>query len=378
MKKALNFFKSYYYSRVLYYMQKRMSKSTKTTFSVIAVFIVVLSIIAYLLADRFWIPHVQIDLRNTSAVFAPVTGENSAGNPETSSASAVLSILSAPPAATASNTSAAPVATSEPPAQTSAPQHTDVNGEPYTATATSYSSESTNIKINTVSTGTGKNKVTYFVADVQVADAMQIMSAFAKDEYGRNIVENVSDISERNNAIFSVNGDYYGFRTNGVVIRNGVLYRDKPAREGLALYKDGTVKVFDEKSVTSDQLLADGVWNTFSFGPGILENGVVPDGIDDVRVDSSRTIQGLQPRTGIGFISANHFIFVVVDGRDEGYSKGVTLKQFAQIFKDLGCSVAYNLDGGGSTEMWFMGNIINYPCNGDGNERATSDIIYIK
>ncbi|MCL2772393.1 MAG: phosphodiester glycosidase family protein [Oscillospiraceae bacterium] len=344
-------------------MQKRMSKPKKIILSIAAVIILILGVTAYLYADRFLIPHVQMVLSNTSAVSVP----------SISSANSVDLVSSTEQSTTSEqNTGVQTV-------QPTVPIHTDAaNGEPYTATATSYSSKSTNISIKTVSTGSGKNKVTYFVADVQIADATQMLSAFAKNEFGTNIIEYVSTISKRNDAIFAVNGDYYGFRNDGVEIRNGVLYRDKPARQGLALYKDGTMKAYDEKSVTADQLLADGVWNTFSFGPCILDNGEIPAGISQAKVDSTRPIQGLQPRTGIGLISANHFIFVVVDGRDEGYSKGVTMTEFAQIFKDLGCSIAYNLDGGGSTEMWFMGHVVNYPCNGNGDERATSDIIYIK
>ena len=72
-------------------------------------------------------------------------------------------------------------------------------------------------------------------------------------------------------------------------------------------------------------------------------------------------IQGTNPRTGIGMISANHFVFVVVDGRSPGYSRGVTLTEFAQIFQELGCSTAYNLDGGGSSTLYFMGELVNEP-----------------
>lgn len=68
-------------------------------------------------------------------------------------------------------------------------------------------------------------------------------------------------------------------------------------------------------------------------------------------------------------------MFVVVDGREEGYSRGVTMTELAQIMVDLGCQVAYNLDGGGSSTMYFNGQVINQPSNG--GERGTSDILYI-
>ena len=103
--------------------------------------------------------------------------------------------------------------------------------------------------------------------------------------------------------MFAVNGDYYGFRDNGILIRNGVLYRDADARMGLAMYRDGTMAVYDERTTTGAALLAAGVWNTLSFGPGLLENGEIVPGIDHGEIDNNfglRSIQGNNPRTGIG------------------------------------------------------------------------------
>ena len=74
-------------------------------------------------------------------------------------------------------------------------------------------------------------------------------------------------------------------------------------------------------------------------------------------------------------IDDNHLVFVVVDGRQEGYSAGVTLTELADILVDLGATTAYNLDGGGSSTMYFNGDVVNQPSNG--GERATSDILYL-
>jgi exopolysaccharide biosynthesis protein len=136
--------------------------------------------------------------------------------------------------------------------------------------------------------------------------------------------------------------------------------------------------VYDETTITGEQLLKDGAWNTVSFGPSLLEDGQVVAGIEDVEIDTNignHSIQGNQPRTGIGLIETNHFVFVVVDGRSPGYSRGVTMTEFAQIFRALGASVAYNLDGGGSSTMYFNGEVVNNPL-GKGDERGTSDILY--
>ena len=246
-------------------------------------------------------------------------------------------------------------------------------------TDTSYSSESSDITISTVTTGSGDSTVTYYVADVVLGDATTLQSAFANDSFGENITETTSAIAEANNAIFAINGDYYGFRDTGIVIRNGVVFRDEGARQGLAFYRDGTVKVYDETTTTAEQLVADGVWNTLSFGPSLLDNGEVAEGIEDVEVDTNfgnHSIQGEQPRTAVGVIDENHLVFVVVDGRSPGYSAGVTMTGLAEIMQGLGATTAYNIDGGGSSTMYFNGGLVNNPL-GQNKERGTSDILYI-
>ena len=78
----------------------------------------------------------------------------------------------------------------------------------------------------------------------------------------------------------------------------------------------------------------------------------------------------------MGVIDDNHLVFVVVDGRSPGYSEGVSLPELGQIFQDLGATTAYNIDGGGSSTLYFDGEVVNDPL-GKGEERGTSDILYI-
>ncbi|MFD6177339.1 MULTISPECIES: phosphodiester glycosidase family protein [unclassified Isoptericola] len=251
-------------------------------------------------------------------------------------------------------------------------------GDDGTVTADGYTSDDTSVSLDTVTQGSGDDTVTYYVAHVALDDATQLRSAFAQDKFGTNITERTSDIAEDNDAILAVNGDYYGFRDTGIVIRNGVVYRDEGARQGLALYADGRVEVYDETATTADELVADGVWNTLSFGPAVVEDGKTVDGIEDVEVDTNvgnHSIQGEQPRTAIGVDADGNLVIVVVDGRDPGYSRGVTMTGLAQIMIDQGAVTAYNLDGGGSSTLWFDGEVVNRPSNG--GERGTSDILYV-
>lgn len=263
-------------------------------------------------------------------------------------------------------------------AETSTVATVDTDDADAVTTSTTYESDYAEITISTVTTGSGSDTVTYYVADVVLSDATALRSAFADDTFGENVTALTSEIAGENDAVFAINGDYYGFRDTGIVIRNGVVYRDEGAREGLAFYIDGSVEVYDETTTTATELLEAGVWNTLSFGPALVVDGEIVDDLSGTEVDTNfanHSIQGDQPRTAIGVIDDNHLVFVVVDGRQTGYSAGMDLDELAQLMIDLGATTAYNLDGGGSSTMYFAGEVINSPSNG--GERATSDILYI-
>jgi len=248
-----------------------------------------------------------------------------------------------------------------------------------TVTDTSYTSSLTSIEINEVATGSGADTITYYTADITVSDATAIRSAFANNEFGTNITAKPSEIAAAHDAVFAINGDYYGFRSDGILIRNGAVYRDDGVRDGLAFYTDGRCEIYDETSTDAQALLDAGVWNTLSFGPALVNAGQIPAGIDEVEVDTNfgnHSIQGNQPRTALGWVDTNHYMFVVVDGRSEGHSRGTTMTEMAQIMADLGCQVAYNLDGGGSSQMVFNGSLVNNPL-GKNKERGTSDVLWI-
>ncbi|OCT14576.1 exopolysaccharide biosynthesis protein [Paenibacillus pectinilyticus] len=242
-----------------------------------------------------------------------------------------------------------------------------------------YKDSNETVSIKKVQTGSGSDAITYFVADVTFNNTTNLLTAFAKNAFGTNIIENTSTIAANNNAVFAINGDYYGFRNDGVIIRGGTVYRDEPARDGLALLANGTLQSYNEKELSSADLLAEGTTNTFSFGPTLVTGGEVAGDFSSVAIDKNfgnRSIQDANPRTGIGMISPNHFLFVVVDGRSTNYSRGMTLTEFANLFHELGATEAYNLDGGGSSTMYFMGRVVNNPL-GKGSERGVSDIIYV-
>lgn len=214
-----------------------------------------------------------------------------------------------------------------------------------------------------------------YVADVRVSSPEYLFSAFAKDKYGRNVTETTSAIANRADAILAVNGDYYGARNSGYVIRNGVLYRSRGSNdEALVMYEDGTLATVRESDVSAEQLLNDGAVQVWSFGPGLLADG-------EITVSAGQEVgraMASNPRTAFAYVEDNHYLFVVADGRT-GDSDGLTLLELATFLQSLGAKDAYNLDGGGSSTMVFLGKVVNNPTtNGRKvSERSVSDIVCI-
>lgn len=242
------------------------------------------------------------------------------------------------------------------------------------------SGEPAKITIEKKELGADKNHITYYLVDLQLSDATRLQTALAHDTYGTDIKDTLSNMAEEHDAYFAVNGDFYGYRQDGIVIRDGVLYRDEPTdRNCLVLYRDGTAETIKESDTTGQELLDKGAWNVFSFGPVLVRDGrQEPNLTDAYKVDAVNvSISGVEPRTGIGYLGKNHFLILVVDGRQEGYSRGMNFEEMAKVFEEAGCELAYNLDGGGSVTLYQDGQIINSPCPLVGKERNISDILYV-
>ncbi|MBO4787986.1 MAG: phosphodiester glycosidase family protein [Lachnospiraceae bacterium] len=253
-------------------------------------------------------------------------------------------------------------------------QNGDSSGTTYTEpiiTDTSYRDANIDITI----TEYRVNDTNVYVADVKVASPEYLFTAFAKGTYGRNVKEATSQTASRVDAILAINGDFYGARTKGYVLRNGTLYRKSSSdNEDLVLYADGHLGIANERSVSAEQLLADGAVQVWSFGPALLEKGEITV---SARTEVGRAMAS-NPRTALAQVGENHYLFVVSDGRT-GDNDGLTLYELAQFLQSLGAETAYNLDGGGSSTMVFLGNVVNNPTTTgrDTSERSVSDIVCI-
>ena len=236
-------------------------------------------------------------------------------------------------------------------------------------TENSYQSPNINLTVNRYEAMVGNYKEVYYVADIYIRNIKCLRTLFAKDNFGRSVNEDVVKMSARAGALVAINADYYSFRSEGTVIRNGVMYRDGifPGMDVCVLYKDGTMKAFStEAEFDINREMANGAWQGFNFGPALLDgNGNLLPKYEDVNHD---------PRTLIGMVEPGHYVFIVIDGRQKGYSAGMEYEECAILCREMGCMFAYNLDGGETSQMTYMGEMYNHPYQ-DG--RDTSDIIYI-
>lgn len=243
-----------------------------------------------------------------------------------------------------------------------------------TITDTSYSDGKISIQITTYR----KWDTNIYVADIQLTEANSLKTAFAEDTYGKNITEKTSEIAKQQDAILAINGDFYGVRS-GYVIRNGNLYRERSRdedQEDLVIYEDGSFQVIQEGEITAQELLDQGAVQVLSFGPTLVDSGEVAVSTNQ-EVDQAKTSN---PRTAIGIIQPLHYVMVVADGRTTE-SEGLSLYELASFLQEeLGVTTAYNLDGGGSSTMYFNGTIVNQPTTNGRKiaERSVSDIVYIK
>lgn len=243
----------------------------------------------------------------------------------------------------------------------------------------SYSSKNLSVEITRY---IDKEKtLKYYVAHVRTRGGESFFSGYPnhgspqmefKDRKRLNV------IARQYGAVLAINGDFYVDNVNnplGIIIREGKIKVEKNKADTLAFMPDGSLKVYSPGEITGQELIDMGVKMTYSFGPTLVRNGQMTDGLDTHR------LRAKNPRTGIGYIDKNHYVLMVVEGRRPGISVGVTLTEFAKLFMEQGVTLAYNLDGGISSNMCFLGNPLAYHpvdqiadhCDG----RSLPDMLYI-
>ncbi len=235
-----------------------------------------------------------------------------------------------------------------------------------------YVSDKVSIRIEKIVNPEGFPKpMVCYVADIYIEDITSIRSAWSKDtlKASAHSPMDVLDLMAREDALLMINGDYVSKWDFGCVVCNGAVARqvDNPRYDPCVLLRDGTMITLDGTKTSSEQILKMDPWQVWFFGPSLLDE----DGRAKGTFNSSLT--DVNPRTVIGYYAPGHYCFVVVEGRRDKYSRGMTLQQLSRYMESLGCAAAYNLDGGDSSVMAFDGRRVNKPRS----FRNIPDVIYI-
>ena len=215
------------------------------------------------------------------------------------------------------------------------------------------------------------NPTTYFVADIHIANLENFKTAFAGDSYRNWAAESVVSAANRHGAILCMNGDYADAQYSGLLIRNGELYLSEQTKNDICvMYADGSVATYGPNDYKAEDIIAAAPYQVWKFGPALLDG----EGQPLARFNTSNEISWENPRSGFGYFEPGHYCFILVDGRQSGYSRGLEIDRFARLFADLGCRAAYNMDGGRSSVMSFNGAVYNRPYLGG---RDSGDFLMI-
>jgi len=328
-----------------------------------------LALLGIFLVTFAYFHHVRVTRYETRALAVPTPALNA----------------SASPAGTASAAPTASADANETPAPTSASVDTGLLGGKYAekftdgevlSTADSYRSANISVELTQVAAGSEKRPVVYYVADIYVKDISSFRTAMAFDfeaqnEGDRKNVMSTVQLSQLTNAVVAISGDNFTFRKSGLVaVRNGAEWVNSlPLEDDICvLYYDGVMETFpaSTKRDELDAIYARNPYQIWTFGPQLLVDGQVP-----ARFSTSKD----NPLSAVGYYEPGHYCFILVDGRQPDYSWGLSLAGLAEVFYNLGCKVAYNLDGGDTAVLTFGGEQRSRPENN--NPRQTSDILYI-
>lgn len=239
-------------------------------------------------------------------------------------------------------------------------------------TENSYSSPNVSITIDTVTLGEGDKQKVYYVADIYVASIENFVTYTAHNEMTYFDTQDILEMDAESDAIVAISGDFLTYQSYGFLVRNGEVYRsDKPKSDICVLYPDGVMETYMRDEYEVDEILASGALQVWTFGPELLDNeGNVKD-----KYSVSTAVGYTNPRSAVGYYEPGHYCFVIVDGRQRGHSIGMEVDELAQVFYELGCTAAYNLDGGGSAVMSFNDELYSKQSNGG---RKLGDILLIR
>lgn len=225
----------------------------------------------------------------------------------------------------------------------------------------SYKSSTLSIEITRYTGTAAKKEFPYYVADIHMR-ADEFRAGFGHESRSGATSENAINIARRYKAVLMVTGDNLknmDLEKKGVLIRDGWIYNSAKKADIMIWRPDKRAidLVPKDKITTAKLIIEGGVENVVSFGPILIRDGVK----ENSKVLERNWLHGLNPRVGVGMKEPGHIIVVVGGYRSDNprANLGWTLVEFADLMEGLGCQQAYNVDGGVSANMIFMGERLN-------------------
>ena len=237
----------------------------------------------------------------------------------------------------------------------------------------SYSSPEVSVDIQKYVIGEGSSQVTYFVADIYIARVENFATYMANNRYEYYGTQDAVDMDIDSGAVVSINGDFINYQQSGFMMRNGEMILDQQTGKDICvLYRDGTMETYAGGKYDKQAVMDRDPYHIWNFGPLLLTEEGEVGSVKNI----SETVTYINPRSAVGYYEPGHYCFVIVEGRQDEYSAGMRLGELGQLFKDLGCKAAYNLDGGGSAMMTFNDDVYTHPSNG--GKRKLGDLLLIR
>lgn len=178
--------------------------------------------------------------------------------------------------------------------------------------------------------------------------------------------DTTSNIAKNNGAVAAINGggffDPNGTGTGrlpyGFILQDGEYLIGKDvgpdeAVDFVGFSKSGNLIAGNyNKTQLKDMEAMEGI----TFGPPLIVDG-------EKMITSGDGGWGVGPRTAIGQKKDGTVLFLVIDGRQPGYSLGATLRDVQDVLYEKGCYIAANLDGGSSSTLFYNGKVVNKPAD---------------
>jgi len=195
----------------------------------------------------------------------------------------------------------------------------------------------------------------YYIVHIYMREIDSYRSGFGSVRINGRDTEDACVMARQYRAVLGMTGDnlLHSDYNRGMMMRDGRIFRAMTQVSLMALTEDLSMRIYNKKDEAMLSEIEEGTQDTFAFGPPLIMDGVLCEDVDQDRVGR------INPRAGLGLVEPGHFVAIVADGRLPHYSHGMMLSDFAKLFLDEGCVMAYNLDGGASATLVFMGEYIN-------------------